>query len=1315
MKTMMRGLFKRESKGLLKKAQAFLVCVFFIIGQLAMPGLSAAEDYPKTDGDQTSYGYYNSNEVPDYTDESDIPSNPNFPLDGDGYAPDISPTIPMVAIEKPETGTSYRRGDNGIVTIRGYATRGSYKLEWGEGTNPTSWILLGIGSELTQSAIFGHLGIAELSLGSNTIRLSIEEDGILYEDRVIVNVCERQANPNKSDEIDEDDDEGVLVNPGSFIYYGGHSVHSYSVDGSGKAIRLADTTPVYPVKTPLGQTFGSAAPQSIWGDNDFLYVGNAAGAVNVFEVDHMGRFKLASYAVIPSEDSNGNGKLDPGEDENGNGTLDDATWCPGVCGDGRFLYVAAWDRGLHVYEVAEDGELLWKDSHVYFPGEINFNGDAADVWCDNEYIYVANWNHGLDVFKADDSGQLTHLANYCREPEMLAKDVWSDGTFIYLAARCGGINVFSFDGSELTLLDYDVTFTEEGWMEDAQSVWGDDKYLYVGCRTFDVGNINVYEVNKDLGQLTWVKSTPSPWARGIDGRSGYVFTSDHDNGLSIFSADEFGALTQTDTSNPYNETGSCIWAGGDIPDHSDYRPQIVDQLVYYGGGTLNSYSVDRFGEATRLHEISPVYIYNHPQNGDSFGSAAPQSIWGDDNFLYVGNAAGAVNVFTVDEMGRFKLVSCENIPTEDLNGNRRLDPGEDLNDDGYFDEGADWCPGVCGDGRFIYVAAWNGGVHVYAVDELGNLTWKDSHRYFEDETLHVADAMDIWCDDKYIYVANWNRGLDIFSADDTGKLTPLANYNSGTAMLGCDVWADGKFIYLAARCAGINVFSFDGSELTLLDYDMTFNGDVLCNDAQSVWGDGKYLYVGCGKFVSWNVHGGVINIYEVNEDTGQLRWIDATSSPWARGIIGLEGRLFAADHDNGFEVFSVGKFGNLNQTDSDKSSGYTGWCVWVDQNPEKGGGSDNEPPPGDQSPPDDGLPGIELPPGDEEPLPGDEPPPGGGNPPDDNIPPEEFWEPLCPFCESHLELTSIFPRSDAYECTNCHIYLCWHCMGLIVPRAVGNKRQMVCADCGEVYDEKEIPKDYTPRSMGGGPDAVVSPPPTDDDGDNSSTPIIGGPAIITPPPSAEDDRDEEEGSTVPIVGGPAKITQSPSKENNESNLIDIIRALTFLNSRTAQSDVGTIPPSEQDPPENSISTESRSGEKDPANTSRLPQDRVIEVPTEGMGELNEVAEEGAKNSQMNSELTEDIYEDINLKFPINFVEKGDDNYITIYSYDDFYNIDQLTQVIYEEDEIVKIIITPLGEGGEEVVFKEGEEGFPDKVKEIDRIITEEAQRTANVS
>ena len=224
-----------------------------------------------------------------------------------------------------------------------------------------------------------------------------------------------------------------------------------------------------------------------------------------------------------------------------------------------------------------------------------------------------------------------------------------------------------------------------------------------------------------------------------------------------------------------------------------------------------------------------------------------------------------------------------------------------------FDDQGDSAYGVWGDGKFIYLANYGGGLHTYSVDSSGNLTHIDSDDQGD-------AAVDVWGDGKFIYLANSTGGIHTYSVDSQGYLTHIDSDDQGDVASG--VWGDGKFMYLANHTGGIHTYSVD-SQGYLTHIDSDDQGDY----AMNVWGDGKFIYLA-------NDAGG-IHTYSVDSQ-GYLTHIDSDDQgDWAMNVWGDGKFIYLANNAGGIHTYSVDSSGNLTHIDFD-DQGDSAYGVWGD-------------------------------------------------------------------------------------------------------------------------------------------------------------------------------------------------------------------------------------------------------------------------------------------------------------------------------------------------------------------------------------------------
>ena len=145
------------------------------------------------------------------------------------------------------------------------------------------------------------------------------------------------------------------------------------------------------------------------------------------------------------------------------------------------------------------------------------------------------------------------------------------------------------------------------------------------------------------------------------------------------------------------------------------------------------------------------------------------------------------------------------------------------------DDPGDIALGVWGDGTFIYLANYGGGLHVYSVDGAGTLTHVDS-----DDPGDYSRS--VWGDGSFIYLASGGEGLHVYSVDGSGVLTHIGSDDPGDSAFG--VWGDGTFIYLANYGGGLCVYSVNPSGVL-----SKIDSDDPGGSAFSVWGDGTFIYL----------------------------------------------------------------------------------------------------------------------------------------------------------------------------------------------------------------------------------------------------------------------------------------------------------------------------------------------------------------------------------------------------------------------------------------------------------------------------------------
>jgi len=573
-----------------------------------------------------------------------------------------------------------------------------------------------------------------------------------------------------------------------------------------------------------------------------------------------------------------------------------------VWGDGKFIYLANYEGGLHVYSVDDSGIL----THL---GSDDQGGEARGVWGDGKFIYLANYDTGLHVYSVDNNGILTHLDS--DDQGDTARDVWGDGKFIYLANHTGGLHVYSVDDSgTLTHLDSD---DQGGW---ALCVWGDGKFIYLA--NYDIG-LHVYSVDNS-GTLTHLDSDDQgDYARGVWGDGKFIYLANHGGGLHVYSVDDKGILTHIDSDDQGDDARS-VWGDGkfiylanrggglhvysvdkayeydqDAEEHI-FRTSGLERMRISSDGNITLSGEAAYRSPAQLGDYhqsfaSKEYVYNLDKSdvlsghlthidSDDQGDNA-YGVWGDGKFIYLANYGGGLHVYSVDNSGTLTHLDSD-------------DQGDTARD-------------VWGDGKFIYLANDSGGLHVYSVDNSGVLTHLDS----DDQG---GEARSVWGDGRFVYLANYDTGLHVYSVDNSGTLTHLDSDDQGDVAI--DVWGDGKFIYLANHTGGLHVYSIsDNGILTHVDSDDQGDG------ARGVWGDGKFIYL--ANF------GGGLHVYSV-DNSGALTHLDSDDQGGiARAVWGDGKFIYLANDSGGLHVYSVNNSGVLTHLDSD-DQGDDALDVWGD-------------------------------------------------------------------------------------------------------------------------------------------------------------------------------------------------------------------------------------------------------------------------------------------------------------------------------------------------------------------------------------------------
>lgn len=264
---------------------------------------------------------------------------------------------------------------------------------------------------------------------------------------------------------------------------------------------------------------------------------------------------------------------------------------------------------------------------------------------------------------------------------------------------------------------------------------------------------------------------------------------------------------------------------------------------------------------------------------------------------------------------------------------------------------------VYGDGTWVFVAAKNDGLHCYAYDGSGNLTWKDTDRQGTDYYRNVfCDGSFIYCGcdgglrtysvdgsgnltyidvdqqgsyqyidiDKigdYIVVCCNADGILSYTVDGSGFLTFVDELDAGATPLQVD--CDSSFIYVSAWSGGTEVYSIDGSGiLTREDADSSTDDYTkgVCSDANFV-----YCSKGYEGLESWSVDGG-----------GLLTLVDQLPVPHAfggnaRGLATDGTTIFLCVYNYGVQIYKADGSGELRYIDGRwQGSGYYYDCFIQD-------------------------------------------------------------------------------------------------------------------------------------------------------------------------------------------------------------------------------------------------------------------------------------------------------------------------------------------------------------------------------------------------
>jgi 6-phosphogluconolactonase (cycloisomerase 2 family) len=287
---------------------------------------------------------------------------------------------------------------------------------------------------------------------------------------------------------------------------------------------------------------GGNYPTGVWGDGNFIYVGNHSNEIITYSVDGSGNLTHES-------------------------TNNQVTYSGKIWGDGNFLYVAGYGDGIYSFSVDGSGVLTYIDHHD--PGDNTYN-----VWGDGNFIYtVTGYSYQVDgklhSYSVDGSGNLTHIDSHTLNQGQ-CKGVWGDGNFIYANQ---GLNLcsYSVDGSgNLTFIDSKATGNT------INGIWGDGNFIYA------VGH-GIYSFSVDgSGNLSQVYHIYSGGvAKDVYADNNYIYMANEYDGLRVYSADGSGNLTLEYHHNPpgtQNYYG--IWADNNF----------IYAVIYTSPGEMYIYS-----------------------------------------------------------------------------------------------------------------------------------------------------------------------------------------------------------------------------------------------------------------------------------------------------------------------------------------------------------------------------------------------------------------------------------------------------------------------------------------------------------------------------------------------------------------------------------------------------------------------------------------------------------------------------------------------------------------------------------------------------
>jgi len=268
------------------------------------------------------------------------------------------------------------------------------------------------------------------------------------------------------------------------------------------------------------------------------------------------------------------------------------------------------------------------------------------------------------------------------------------------------------------------------------------------------------------------------------------------------------------------------------------------------------------------------------------------------------------------------------------------------NDQGWY------AHGVGGDGTFIYLANYSGGLKSFSVDGSGILT-------FIDRNDPGGEFEHVWCQGGYIFVADSDHAYThIFSADGVGNLTHLDSDDHWRLGEAYSIWGEGNLIYTCGPGGNAKIvsYSYAGGTLVQKGYHNPGGSGNWPNHHYGVHGDGTYVYLancdgglhsytvdpstGAFTHIDSDDQGGHANdvfcqdglIFVANGSLGLCSYISSggmltlldsnNECADARGVWGDGTLIYVADWNGGLHVYSYDDAGALTHQDSDDPGSY---------------------------------------------------------------------------------------------------------------------------------------------------------------------------------------------------------------------------------------------------------------------------------------------------------------------------------------------------------------------------------------------------------